>query len=90
MPNSILSELALDLSTAFPASPRETLVGQLIASNFKASTVILEVARERNASMIVMGSTGKGAVVATILGSTVVNVARGAKISALDCETCQG
>ena len=79
MPNSTLSELALDLSTAFPASPRETLAGYVIASNFKASTAILEVARKRNASMIVMGSTGKGAVVATILGSTVENFARGAK-----------
>ncbi|MBN12702.1 MAG: hypothetical protein CMI17_06830 [Opitutaceae bacterium] len=81
---------SLDLGTAFPASPRETLEGHLIASNFKASTVILEVVRERNAGMIVMGRTGKGAVVATILGSTVENVAGGAKISALDCETCQG
>lgn len=31
MPNSTLSELALDLSTAFPASPRETLAGYVIA-----------------------------------------------------------
>ena len=44
----------------------ESKVNVVIASNFKASTVILKVARKRNVSMIVMGSTGKGAVVATI------------------------
>ena len=57
----------------------ESKVNVVIASNLKASTAILEVARKRNASMIVMGSKGKGAVAATILGSTVENVARGAK-----------
>ncbi len=31
MPNSSLSELALDLSSAYPASPRETLAGYVIA-----------------------------------------------------------
>ena len=56
----------------------ESKVNVVIASNLKASTAILEVARKRNASMIVMGSKGKGAVAATILGSTVENVAKGA------------
>jgi len=56
----------------------ESKVNVVIASNLKASTAILEVARKRNASMIVMGSKGKGAVAATILGSTVENVAKAA------------
>ncbi len=55
----------------------ESKVNIVIASNLKASTAILEVARKRSANMIVMGSKGKGAVAATILGSTVENVARG-------------
>ncbi len=54
-----------------------------IASNLKASTAILEVARKRSATMIVMGSKGKGAVAATILGSTVENVAKGTEIPLL-------
>lgn len=54
-----------------------------IASNLKASTAILEVARKRNATMIVMGSKGKGAVAATLLGSTVENVAKATVIPLL-------
>lgn len=58
------------------ASGMDEVVSEVvIASNVKASKAILEVARKRSAAMIVMGSKGKGAVAATILGSTVENVA---------------
>lgn len=61
----------------------EVIFEATVASNLKASTAILETARKRNATMIVMGSKGKGAVAATLLGSTVENVAKGTNIPLL-------
>ncbi|MGK0236778.1 MAG: nucleotide-binding universal stress UspA family protein [Candidatus Pelagisphaera sp.] len=54
-----------------------------IISNQKASQAILETAKKRNATMIVMGSKGKGALAATLLGSTVENVARATRLPLL-------
>jgi len=67
----------------------EVVFEATVASNLKASTAILETARKRSATMIVMGSKGKGAVAATLLGSTVENVAKGANIPLLIVKTVE-
>ena len=54
-----------------------------ILVNQKPSEAILETAKKRDARLIVMGSKGKGAVAATLLGSTAENVAKATTVPLL-------